>query len=210
MLNLFRLFAIIIVQGEGFMNIFDILRPFDTAIIDFINNNLKCPVMDFLMMIFSYAGVGGIIWLVPSIIMVFFKKTRAMGIMVICAMTIGFLIGELGIKNLVLRPRPYTLKPDIVLNISFPTGTSFPSGHSCSSFAAATIMRAKDKKLGIPALIVASLIAFSRLYNYVHYLSDVLGGIALGIICAFVVIFIFRKTGLEEKISNCKLKRVDD
>ena len=130
---------------------------------------------------------------------------------------IGFLVGEIGIKNLINRPRPFMvnidysarpseLNPDFGLNIAIPSGSSFPSGHSCSSLAAATVMLIKDKRFGIPALVPALLIVFSRLYNYVHYPSDVLCGMLLGVICAVVVVLVFKKTGLDNRLSPQKVK----
>ena len=133
------------------------------------------------------------------------------------AMAIGFLVGEIGIKNLINRPRPFMvnvdysarpseLNPDFGLNIAIPSGSSFPSGHSCSSLAAATVMLIKDKRFGIPALVLALLIVFSRLYNYVHYPSDVFCGMLLGVICAVVVVLAFKKTGLDNRLSPQKVK----
>ncbi len=128
--------------------------------------------------------------------------------MLLAAVSAGFLIGELGIKNLVCRPRPFVVNPDVVLNIPPPSGYSFPSGHSCSSFAAATVLVIYDRRIGIPALCVAALVAFSRMYNYVHYPSDVFFGIMLGVAAALAVVFIFRKTGLDKRLSGVMKKKV--
>ena len=108
--------------------------------------------------------------------------------------------------NIDYSARPSELNPDFGLNIAIPSGSSFPSGHSCSSLAAATVMLIKDKRFGIPALVLALLIVFSRLYNYVHYPSDVLCGMLLGVICAVVVVLAFKKTGLDNRLSPQKVK----
>lgn len=176
------------------MNLFEIITPIDTAILDFIQSTIRCGFLDGIMAFFSYIGNGGTIWIAASIIMLFFRKTRVMGVTALCAMALGHLVGEVWLKNLLCRPRPFVVQPDVVLNINPPKGYSCPSGHSCSSFAAATAMFAYNKRFGIPALCIAFLVAFSRLYNYVHYPSDVLLGIALGIACALVIFVIFRKT----------------
>ena len=178
------------------------INSIDFGIIDFIQNNFKCEFLDYIMAFFSYIGGGGAVWIVSSAIMLFFKKTRAMGVMSLCAMAIGYILGEVLLKNIICRPRPFIQNPDIVLNISPPSGYSFPSGHSSSSFAAAVIMLLRDKRFGIPALILAFLIAFSRLYNYVHFPSDVVCGTILGIICAVVVVVIFKKTKLDNRLSG--------
>lgn len=186
------------------MSLFDIITPFDTAVLDFISG-IKCAFLDVVMAFFSYAGESGGIWIIAALILIAYKKTRATGAMMLCAMLAGFLIGEIGLKNLIERPRPFVANPDIVLTIKPPSGYSFPSGHSCSSFASATVLLMRDKRFGYPALAVAFLIAFSRLYNYVHYPSDVLCGILLGILCAVATVIIFKKTGFDKKLSQTLL-----
>ena len=190
------------------MNFIETLYSIDFAILDFIQNTIKCVFLDYLMTFFSSIGNAGIIWIITALIMMCFKKTRATGAMMACALLLGVLIGEVGIKNIVARERPFVVNTDIVLNIAQPSGYSFPSGHTCSSFAAATTLFMNNKKIGIGAYIIASLIAFSRLYNYVHFPSDILCGIILGITVAIITVSIFRKTGLDTKLSgNHKCKK---
>lgn len=184
------------------MNFVEFITSIDFAILDFIQSTIKCVLLDYIMAFFSYIGEAGGIWLISAIIMLVFRKTRSTGVMIIVAVFAGYLIGEVGIKNIVGRLRPFRVNTDIVLNITPPSGYSFPSGHSCSSFAAATVIFMRNKKLGIFALVVASLVAFSRLYNYVHFPSDVICGIILGIICAVVTVYVFRKTGLDTKLAH--------
>ena len=167
------------------MSFFDMIQSFDTSVLEFIQNTFKCSFLDPIMAFFSYMGEMGLFWIAVGIVFIIFKKTRSMGVMVLVAMAIGFLVG---------------------LNIAIPSGSSFPSGHSCSSLAAATVMLIKDKRFGIPALVLALLIVFSRLYNYVHYPSDVLCGMLLGVICAVVVVLVFKKTGLDNRLSPQKVK----
>ena len=184
------------------MDFFGFINSIDFAVIDFIQENLRCQFLDIVMALFSSLGELGGIWILFGIIMIFFKKTRATGVMLLCAVAIGFAIGELGLKHFVARPRPFVQNPEIIPIIKLPSGYSFPSGHSCSSFAAATVIFARHKKLGIFALAVASLIVFSRLYNYVHFPTDVLCGMLLGVVCAVVTIIIFKKTGFDNKLSG--------
>lgn len=184
------------------MPFFDALLPFDTAVLDFIQHFIKSGFLDPIMVIIGHLGEKGALFLAAGIIMLFFKRTRATGAMVLAAITLGFLVGELGLKTLINRPRPFVANPDIQLMIDIPSGSSFPSGHSCSALAAATVMIVRDKRFGIPAMIIALLIVFSRLYNYVHYPSDVIAGMLLGIISAIIIMVVFRKTGLERKLDN--------
>lgn len=193
------------------MNFLSTVESIDFAILDFIQNTFRCVFLDYVMAFFSYIGEAGGVWIIASVIMMCFRRTRATGVMVLCAMLAGFLIGEIGLKNLIGRPRPFVVNPSVELFIAPPDSYSFPSGHSCSSFAAATVIFLRDKRLGVPALAVAFLIAFSRLYNYVHFPSDVLCGIILGIVCAAVTFAVFKKTRLDKKLSgDLKYKKVDD
>lgn len=94
----------------------------------------------------------------------------------------------LGLKNLVARPRPFDVDPEIVVIIPKPSDFSFPSGHTLTAFASAFAVLSFDRRLGISALVTASLIAFSRMYLYVHFPTDILGGILL----AFVIFAVVR------------------
>lgn len=132
-------------------------------------------------------------WLAIAAVMLFFKKYRKFGLMIIIALISGYLIGNLGMKNLVGRLRPYTNRPDIVLLVKNPMDYAFPSGHTLCSFEAAGILYYMDKRVGWGALVVAALIGFSRIYLYVHYLTDVLGGMILGLAIAYIVTKIFEK-----------------
>ena len=109
------------------------------------------------------------------------------------ALILVLLICNLTLKPIIARPRPFMLREEIELIISAPSGFSFPSGHTASSFAAAVGLFIYHKKLGIAALIWAFLIAFSRLYMYVHYPTDVLAGMVIGILCAVVAMIIVNK-----------------
>lgn len=183
------------------MTFFDIVTQWDFSILEAIQN-IKSDSLDILMMIFSYMGEAGAIWIFVAIILLCFNKTRPTGAMVICAMLAGFLLGELALKNIVCRPRPFITFPDLPQNINPPDGYSFPSGHSCSSFAAATVLLLRDKRMGLPAIFLAALVAFSRLYNCVHYPTDVLAGILLGISLAVITVIMFKKTKLDNKLTQ--------
>ncbi len=184
------------------MDFFSFIQNIDFSILNFIQETMRCDFLDFVMKYISYIGELGAIWIVLAIVLLCFRKTRSTGVMILCAVFIGGLIGEIGLKHLIARPRPFVTNPDVVLSVSPPSGYSFPSGHSCSSFAAATVLFVKNKKIGIPAVILACLIVFSRLYNYVHYPSDVICGMILGILSAIVVLIIFNKTGFDKKLSG--------
>ena len=116
------------------------------------------------------------------------------------------------LKPLVARIRPYdlqeTLGNHINLLISAQHDYSFPSGHTIASFEACVVLLIHDKRMGIPATILACLIAFSRLYLYVHYPTDVIFSLFAGILFAFlgnaIVSLVYRRLprGKYERLEN--------
>ncbi len=160
------------------------------AILDFIRNTLSCGFMDWIMPVISFLGNAGWFWILSGVILSVIPKTRKIGITVCISLLLSLIFCNLTIKPLVARIRPYDLKEGIELIISKPTDFSFPSGHTSASFAAAVAMVLYNKKIGISALVLAALIAFSRLYLYVHFPTDVLGGVIIGSLCAVGAYFI--------------------
>lgn len=144
--------------------------------------------LDMVMIFFTTLGNGGILWLITGIGMLFFKKTRRCGIFVLLSMAICYVVGNIGLKNLIARSRPFTADPSVILKIAEPGEFSFPSGHTLHSFTAATAIFLCYRKAGIAAFVTAGLIAFSRLYLFVHYPTDILGGMVLGICVAVFVV----------------------
>lgn len=163
------------------------------ALLDFIYQNLYHPVSNTLAVFFTYLGEWGWMWILLAFLLTLKKKYRPYGILMLCSLLITFLVGEVGIKNIVCRVRPCDVYPQLSLLIPKPDGFSFPSGHAASSFTAAVILFHANRKWGVCALAAASLIALSRVYLYVHYPTDVLAGMLLGIAVACMVFFIYRR-----------------
>lgn len=168
------------------------LLEFDTQILDFIQQHLRNEFLDRIFPFITVLGNEGIIWILIALLFLITKKYRKYGVMLSISLILCLLIGNITLKPLVARIRPYDINTAITLLISKPLDYSFPSGHTLSSFAAAIIIFYTDKRMGIPALILASLIAFSRLYLYVHYPSDILFGIILACIISFSVIKVYQ------------------
>lgn len=161
---------------------------------------LLTPVMQFI----TRLGDSGMIWVLASIIMLFFPKTRRIGVLSLIALLLSLLIVNFTLKNLFARNRPYDLLEGLQVLIHKPSDYSFPSGHTSSSFCAAiTMYLSLPKKYGIVILILASLIAFSRLYLGVHYPTDIIGGVCIGIIVGNMVTKVYQrmKNGIQVKIS---------
>lgn len=151
-------------------------------VLNFIQRYLQSDTADFLMKIFTGLGEGGFIWITAGVILCCTKRYRIMGISVLLALLIMQIAGNMCIKPLAGRLRPFYRYPDMVLRIPAPDGFSFPSGHTYSSFAAAAAIASYDRRMGQGAIFLAILIAFSRLYFFVHFPTDVLAGILLGIL----------------------------
>lgn len=167
------------------------IQQFDFAILDWIQANLRCEFLDFLMPLVTMYAEHGIFLIGIGVILLFFRSRRICGAAVLTGLTGGLLIGNLGLKNLIARARPCWINTDVSMLVSVPTDYSFPSGHTLHCFIAATILMYYDRRLGIPALMMAVLVGFSRMYLYVHFPTDVLAGAALGIGIGIVTVMIF-------------------
>ena len=174
------------------MNIFSFFAEhFDLPILDWIAANLWCPFLNAVMPVITLLGDAGIFWIAIAVVLLFFPKTRKVGLGMGAALIMGLLICNCMLKPLTARIRPYDYQLEhfgvtIKLLIEAQHDFSFPSGHTIASFEAAGVIALNNKKWGLPALILASLIAFSRLYLYVHYPTDVLVSVLLGLALAFV------------------------
>lgn len=162
---------------------------------DFLDSmsNLRGPVMDKIMWFFSMLGDGGWFLILTTIVLLIMVKTRRIGVEAAASLILTFIIGNLIIKSIVGRIRPYDAYTFLQAIVSKPIDSSFPSGHTSNSFAVAVAILLNDRKLGIPAVIVAAMIAFSRLYNVVHYPTDVIAGLILGTTAAVTVHILYNK-----------------
>ena len=161
---------------------------------------LHNPVLDAIMVFITKLGDDGILWISIGVLCLFFKKHRKMGVQVLLSMLLATIIGNLILKNIFARPRPCDIDAAVALLVSRPHGHSFPSGHSINGMVAAMSLFLNNKKIGIPALVLAGLIGFSRLYLFVHFPTDVLGGFALAILIAIA---------LDQILHKIQLKRIN-
>lgn len=171
------------------------MNAFEASIILWIQENLRGPIGNVFWQFITHLGDEGILWIVMGIVLLCFKKTRPIGFTVLLSLLFDFLIINVALKGLVARPRPYVvnelIKP-LVGGVS--PYRSFPSGHSGGSFSAMlALYRWVPKKIGVPAIILASLVALSRLYVGVHYPTDIIGGFVIGLACSALAYFIVKK-----------------
>lgn len=138
-------------------------------------------------------GNIGAVWLIVAVIMLSQKKYRRHGILLLVGLFAGLTVGNFILKNAVARPRPCWIDTSVKILISVPKDYSFPSGHTLSSVIAATILSAKSRIFMAMSIPTALLISFSRLYLFVHFPSDVIFSVFLGIIIGLSVIFVDKK-----------------
>ena len=149
--------------------------------------NLRTPIGDVVVPLITRLGDAGIIWIILTVLLLIIPKTRKTGVIMLAALLVDVLLCNVFIKNLVARTRPFDVNTAVQLLVAKPRDYSFPSGHTAASFASVTALYlAGEKKLWKIALVLAVLIAFSRLYLYVHYPTDVLGGIITGAIAGYI------------------------
>lgn len=170
--------------------------------LDFLQT-IHTPLLDKILAFITSLGNAGIIWIVLAVFLLILPKTRKTGIIVAAVLLMDLILCNLILKNLVARVRPYDVNTAIAILIKKPLDFSFPSGHTAASFAAMTaLFLAKMKKAWIAALVLAVLIAFSRLYFYVHYPTDVLGGAVVGILSGIIGYAIIEKIDKRRKVAR--------
>ena len=173
-------------------------EAFDLPILDWIAENLACPALDTIMPLITALGDAGIFWIALAAALLLIPRYRKAGFSMGAALLMGLLVCNVIMKPLFSRIRPYDyqlqyFQKEVPLLIEALHDFSFPSGHTLASFEAATALLIRSKKWGIPAMILAVLIAFSRLYLYVHYPTDVLFSVFMGIGFAYLATCLVNK-----------------
>ena len=205
-------------MAEFFLN--DFIVNFDVAIYEFIDG-IMSPALNVIMTFITHLGdTPGIIWWVIAIPLLIPKKTRKLGILVIAGLAVSTVINNLILKELIDRPRPYDIDPQVWLDAGYKYewpnlikksgSASFPSGHTSTSIGAAFALLLGCKKkwlgLGIPAFILSLLIGFSRIYVHVHYPSDVVVGALVGIISGVLAWLLIAKVIVPKVVPKIEAK----
>lgn len=173
----------------------------ELQILDFIQQ-MRTIWLDDIMIFITTLGNGGVIWIITGVVLLFSKKHKKTGILILAALAVEIISCNMILKPLVARIRPCDINTAVQLLVSRPTDYSFPSGHTGASFAAVAILHLRKEKGRCAATILAGMIAFSRLYLYVHYPTDIIGGIIIGTASAGVVFLsmkLFKISGAEEE-----------
>ena len=167
---------------------------FEGGFLLFIQEHLRTPVLDGIMRFITHLGDVGAIWIAFTLLLLFIPRTRKAGIVCAAALIVNLLLTNIALKNIIQRIRPYDVMDSLKILVKAEHDFSFPSGHTAASFAGAWAMRRTlPKKCWIPAIILAALISLSRLYVGVHYPTDVIAGVIVGIFAAEVSFRILKK-----------------
>ena len=158
------------------------ITALDMELLWFIHDHFQFDLLDKLMIFITHLGDSGVIWIIFAAIFIINRRTRRIGISMLISMLLCYFLGNLVLKPLFGRPRPFLSDPSITLLRPPPNEFSFPSGHSMNSFSAASAIFTFNKKYGIVAFILASLIAVSRVYLMVHYPTDIIAGCIVGLV----------------------------
>lgn len=161
------------------------ITQFEGAILLFIQEFLRIDALNGAMCFITHLGDKGMIWIVMTLILLIIRRTRRIGLACAAAMVLNLIATNIVLKNIIQRIRPYEVINSLNILIEAQHDFSFPSGHTACSFAAAwALWKTAPRSYSVPALILAVLISFSRLYVGVHFPTDILGGLIVGILCA--------------------------
>lgn len=190
----------------------DNLNLIESEALLWIQEHLRNPIMDIIMPLFSYSNEAGAIAILTVLVLLIWKKYRNTGVTAAASLAAEFVVVNWILKPIIDRIRPYDVNTALEFLGHKPSDASFPSGHTGAAFAVAFVMLfTMPKKFGIPATIVATLIAISRMYNGVHYPTDVLGALIIATITSFAMIklvypkitaFIVKKSGKDNDNSD--------
>lgn len=157
---------------------------FEFTILNFIQQHLRSELMDKIMVIITHLGDAGIIWIILTLVLLLIPKTRKIGFVLAVALVFDLILCNLIVKPFVARTRPYDINTAIELLIGRQVDYSFPSGHTAAGITCAVALYLmKQKWLWKMTLFLSILIGFSRMYLYVHFPTDIIGGIIIGMIC---------------------------
>lgn len=171
----------------------DAIGNWDIAVMQHIAQHFRNDGLTAFLSVYTRLGNMGVCWVVIGVALLFFSRTRKWGAFLLAALLFGTCIGEFGIKLLVRRPRPFLEYAEFAALIPEPHGWSFPSGHTLSAFAAATVLWKMRWQAGVLGMFGAVLMGFSRVYLCVHYPSDVIAGALCGIAVGFLTVLIGQK-----------------
>lgn len=172
---------------------FELINTFDKNIIIYFHKHLQFSWLNAPMAFITKISEYGFIWMILICILMSSKKYRKIGFIV----AFSFLLSRIQVhtlKELIKRPRPFMELTYLNIYIPKPNSSSFPSGHAISSFATVSVLikMLENKHYKFILLLTAIIVSISRLYLMVHYPSDLIVGIILGVISSRIALKTFK------------------
>ena len=162
------------------------MNQFEIGILLWVQEH-RAAALDIFNKYVTVLNDAGILSILVVVFLLALRRYRKYGIVCAISLAIEFLLNNMCIKRIVMRTRPYVLEESLTVLTHLPSDWSFPSGHAGAGFAVAWAMfLVMPRKWGVPAVIVAALVALSRVYVGVHYPTDVIAGTVLGMIAAYI------------------------
>lgn len=180
----------------------------DFALLNDIQEHLRTPALDAVMPFVTHLADFALIWLLAAAVLLAQPKRRVFGIALVIAVALTVIVNNLVLKNLFDRPRPFAVEGAIALLVPPPSGASFPSSHAMVSFAAAAVLCSMPERgkgaaaLKVGSVLLACLIAFSRLYLYVHFPTDVVAGALVGVGIGLVSVYAAKRLAMRAPPSD--------
>lgn len=169
------------------MNIINKIKEIDIKTSHYFVKYYHHRILNKTMTLITGIGDFGMVWLGLILILTLHNQTRFLAQRMLTALLASTIVSQVTIKSIVKRKRPCHTFTDVKMLVAIPNDYSFPSGHTTSSFACATTICFLFPKIGTVFIIFAFMMAFSRLYLFVHYLSDIVFGMILGILVGVIV-----------------------
>ena len=160
------------------------MNSIEIQILKFVQETFSCDFLDAIFKFVSYIGNKGAIWIVCALILCIFKKTRKAGIISAISLIFCLTIGNMTLKPLIGRMRPYEFDTSLKVIIPLLKDASFPSGHTMAAFAFCHSTAKIYKKYKIPLYALATFMGLSRIYLCMHFPTDVIFGAFFGILFA--------------------------
>lgn len=157
------------------------LWPWEFQVLDWLQG-LRGPWLDQVMIFVTSLANHGELWIGLGLLFLCFSRTKRLGASMLLSIALGYVTGNLVLKNLFARSRPCWIRQDVRILVPVPRDYSFPSGHTLVSFEGAVCIWSYDRLWGGAAFVLTALIACSRMYLFVHFPTDILGGLMLGIV----------------------------
>lgn len=198
---------------------FSIFDSFDMSVFTFFGEQIQSAFMNVVAEFITFFGGSEFVipMAVAGAIMIPFKKTRKFGMAVLFAVLVGTLLTNLVMKPLFARPRPYIYYADNPVFMSWhefagghlESEKSFPSGHTTAAFelGVSIFLVMKNKKIAWIFPVFSALVGLSRIYLMVHYVTDVIGGVFVGVFAGIMGYLIMK--AIIEKTKNTKFAEFD-